>query len=134
MAKLNLSVVTPRGAVVDTTVEEVEMPGAFGEMGVLPEHQPGLIMLGGGLLTYSGGDGAGRVYVRGGVAEVGPTRVLILTDEACLPGEADREAIEGILERSVAGLDVEGGVDEATSFRLNADRAYAEAVLKSAGN
>ena len=85
MAKLNLSVVTPRGAVVDTTVDEVEMPAAFGEMGVLPDHQPGLLMLGGGLLTYTGGEGGGRVYLRGGVAEVGPTRVLILTDEAACP-------------------------------------------------
>lgn len=134
MAKLNLSVVTPHGAVVDTAAAQVDMPAARGEMGVLPDHQPGLIMLGGGLLTYTGGEGPGQVYLRGGVAEVGPDRVLILTDEACLPGDVDREHIEGVLDRSIRALDESEQLDEATSLRLNADRRYAEAALKLGGN
>ena len=134
MARLNLSVVTPTGAVVDTDVDQVDMPGALGEMGILPDHQPALIMLGGGALAYSGGEGGGLVYIRGGVAEVGPGRVLVLTDEASLPGDADRSETEVVLDSVLKKLDGADALDEATTLRLNADRGYAEAILKSAGN
>ena len=37
---MRLSVTTPRGALVDTDVEEVTAPGELGEFGVLPGHVP----------------------------------------------------------------------------------------------
>jgi F0F1-type ATP synthase epsilon subunit len=49
MASMNLSVVTPTGAVVDTEISEATLPGAAGVFGVYPQHQPSLIMLGGGI-------------------------------------------------------------------------------------
>ena len=133
MARLKLTVVTPLGAVVETEADQVDLPGAMGEMGVLADHQPGLIMLGGGVVSYSGVE-AGEVLIRGGVAEVGADRVLVLCDEACRPGDADREAAEVILEKAIEGLGNSESLTEESMIRLNADRAYAEAILKVAGN
>ena len=42
---MQLSVTTPRGALVDTEVDEVTAPGALGEFGVLPGHVPFLSAL-----------------------------------------------------------------------------------------
>jgi F-type H+-transporting ATPase subunit epsilon len=133
MARLNLTVVTPMGSVVETEADQVDLPGAMGEMGVLADHQPGLIMLGGGTVTYTGGE-SGEVLIRGGVAEVGPDRVLVLSDEACRPEDADREGAELILEKAIEGLGESESLTEESMIRLNADRAYAEAILKVAGN
>ena len=74
MAAFNLTVVTPTGAVVDSEIDEATLPGAYGEFGVLPSHQPALIMLGGGSLSYNGPAGSGQVLIRGGVAEIRPER------------------------------------------------------------
>ena len=52
MAQFKLSVVTPTGSVLDADVSEATVPGAAGEFGMYADHQPALIMLGGGLLSY----------------------------------------------------------------------------------
>ena len=103
MATMNLSVVTPVGSLVDTEVLEVTVPGAAGTFGVYPNHQPALIMLGGGALTYQGPEDSGEVLIRGGVAEISGDTILIITDHAELPEEADREAAEALLESAMAG-------------------------------
>ena len=37
---MRLSVTTPRGAVVETEIDEITAPGTLGEFGVLPGHVP----------------------------------------------------------------------------------------------
>jgi len=48
-----LEVATPERLMLKETVIEVEVPGADGEMGILPEHAPLLSELGAGLLRYT---------------------------------------------------------------------------------
>ena len=130
MAKIKLEVVTPTGKVVEVETNAVSAPGVAGDLGILPEHRPALIQLGGGVITYDDG----MVYVRGGVAEVRPNGVLVLADKATLPEDADRAEAEALLKETVEALDAKDYLDEDQLIQLNNRRAFAEAVLKTAGH
>ena len=62
MAELRLEIVTPTGRVLDVMAGEVRAPGAAGELGILPQHRPGLIKLSGGAVAWTG---AAAAYVFG---------------------------------------------------------------------
>ena len=79
---MKFNVVTPTGSVIDTDVSEVTVPGALGEFSVLPEHRPAVLMVGGGRLSYVENGSVGSLYVKGGIVEVGPEHVTVLTDIA----------------------------------------------------
>ena len=130
MAKIKLEVVTPTGKVVETETSTVSAPGVVGDLGIMPEHRPALIQLGGGVIKYDDG----MVYVRGGVAEVRPNGVLVLADQAVLPEDADRAQAEVLLKETIDAMDSREFLDEARLGELNDRRAYAEAVLKTAGH
>ena len=134
MATMKLSVVTPTGSIVDTQVTEATVPGAAGVFGVYPDHQPALIMLGGGLLSYQGVEESGEVLIRGGVAEVTADCLLIITDCAQDPEDANREEAEEILEKGISTLENAEFLDETTLSQISTDQGYAEAVLKRTGN
>ncbi len=88
-AALLLQVVTPGRAVVDETVDEVQLPGALGELGVLPGHTPLLAALSTGELTYRSRGTRETLAVAGGFAEVLPDRVTVLADSVERADEVD---------------------------------------------
>lgn len=76
---LQLDIVTPEKAVFSGTVSEVSLPGALGEIGVLPGHRPLLTLLAGGTLSAGGGSGGARVFAVGsGIAEISDDSVTVL--------------------------------------------------------
>jgi F-type H+-transporting ATPase subunit epsilon len=104
---MKLSVTTPRGALVDTDVDEVTAPGALGELGVLPGHVPLMSALKPGVLVYRGKQHSGTIAVGAGFLQVAPLtqddtahdRVLVLVDQAVSAAgvdkaEAQRDAVE----------------------------------------
>jgi F-type H+-transporting ATPase subunit epsilon len=101
---MRLSITTPRGALVDTEVEEVTAPGALGEMGILPGHIPLMSALKPGVLAYRTKDHAGVVAVGQGFLQVAPVpaagdrpasdRVLVLVNHAVPAAGVDRAAAE----------------------------------------
>jgi len=101
--KIDLEVVTPRGRVLAAEVDEVTAPSVEGEFGVLPGHLPMLVALRSGILTYRQGSETRRCAVGAGFGEVGPHKLLVLTDEY-----AEREAIDPVvLRKEFADLDAE---------------------------
>jgi F-type H+-transporting ATPase subunit epsilon len=63
-------------------VDMVKIPGAAGEMGVLPHHSPVLTSLNYGIITVKSSGKEEHFTVAGGVAEVLPDRVTVLADAA----------------------------------------------------
>ena len=67
-----LEIVTPEKKVVDTTAEEVQIPGKNGYLGILPGHAPLITELAVGEITFresSGRAAAGRgLGIRGSAA------------------------------------------------------------------
>src|SRR3954462_15374255 len=99
---MRFSLTTPRGAVIDTDVEEVTAPGTLGEFGVLPGHVPLMSGLKPGGLVYRTRDPRGVVGVGQGFLRVAPMpradqardRVLVLVDDALVAATVDRAAAE----------------------------------------
>ena len=76
--KLNLEIVTPDRPLVSEQVDEVELPGADGYFGVLPQHAPLLAKLQVGELWYRIGERKHFLAISFGFAEVMPERVTVL--------------------------------------------------------
>jgi F-type H+-transporting ATPase subunit epsilon len=87
--KLQLQVVTPDKRLVDEDVEQVQMPGRNGYLGILPQHAPLITELGPGELSYTQGGKTSYLAVSWGFAEVLPDKVTILADAAERPEDID---------------------------------------------
>lgn len=92
--KINLTVVTRERKVLDVVVDEVVLPGADGELGILPGHTPLLASLRIGQLRYRTGNTVERLVISWGFAEVLPDRVIVLAERGFLPDEIDLAAAE----------------------------------------
>ncbi len=86
---LKLQVVTPDKRLVDEDVDQVEMPGRTGYLGILPGHAPLLTELGPGELSYIQGGKTSYLAVSWGFAEVLPDKVTVLADSAERPEQID---------------------------------------------
>jgi F-type H+-transporting ATPase subunit epsilon len=92
--RLHLTVVTRERKILDVQVDEVVLPGAEGEIGVLPGHTPLLATLRVGVLRYRIGAAVNRLVISWGFAEVLPDRVIVLAERGVLPEEIDRAQAE----------------------------------------
>ena len=72
----------------------VTLPGTEGYFGVLAGHAPVISTLRPGVIEVKGGEsGDLRLFVRGGFAEVDPTKVVVLAEEAISLDDFDVEAL-----------------------------------------
>ena len=92
--KLHLTIVTRERKIVETDVDEVELPATDGEIGILPGHTPLLAMLRIGQMKYRTGTTLNRLVLTWGFAEVLPDRVIVMAEAARLPEEIDAAAAE----------------------------------------
>jgi F-type H+-transporting ATPase subunit epsilon len=116
-------------------VDIVVLPGAAGEMGVLPKHAPVLTTLKYGIIKVRKGGKEELFTVAGGVAEVQPDIVTILADAAEnieeideARAEAARKRAEEVLAKGVppdtdAYLAMEAALRK-SNLRLDAVRRY----------
>src|SRR2546422_2288243 len=98
--KIQLQIVSADRALVNETVDEVEIPGADGYFGVLPGHTPLLALLGAGELWYRQGQDRTFFAIAFGFAEVQPDRVTILAQIAEKAEEIDVERAEAAKKRA----------------------------------
>lgn len=86
--------VSPERLLISEDVEEVIVPGSEGDFMVLPRHAPFISTLRPGILRVPGLSGdRNQVYVRGGLAEVGPDRLTILAEQAIPISQVDQNLI-----------------------------------------
>jgi F-type H+-transporting ATPase subunit epsilon len=77
---LRLRVYTPEQELFDGEVREVTAPGAYGEIGILPDHAALVTTLESGVLSYKQDRRVGRFQIAGGFAEVRDNVVTVLAD------------------------------------------------------
>ena len=87
--KLTLEIVTPDRSVVTEQVDEVQLPGSQGYIGVLPGHTPLLATLQVGELWYRIGQEKYYLAIAFGFVEVRPDRVTVLAQIAERPQDID---------------------------------------------
>jgi F-type H+-transporting ATPase subunit epsilon len=97
---LKLVVVTPEKKVVDTTADQVELPGQLGYLGILPGHAPLISLLTTGVLSYRTGGAEKSLAISAGFVEVAGDSVSVLADLAEEPGEINVAAAEKDLSRA----------------------------------
>jgi F-type H+-transporting ATPase subunit epsilon len=127
MATFQLEFVSPEKLLLSRPVEMAVIPAAEGEMGVLPGHSPMIVALRGGVITVTeAGQVSERLFVAGGFAEVTPTRVTILADEATPVAQLSKADAE----RRIA--ECEKAYDEAAAEATPEKREVAMGRLLSA--
>ena len=111
---ITLEIVTPDRPIVSAEVDEVQLPGAEGALGILPGHAPLLAQLQPGELWYRTGTEREFLSIEFGVAEVVQHRVTVLATLAERPEEIDaqeaalsRQQAEEEMRQSVTAEDAE---------------------------
>ncbi len=89
MAELHLDFVSPESVLFSGGVDQVDLPGAEGDMGILAGHAPLVTPLRPGIVTIYRGGAREPVVVTGGFAEVGPTGLTVLADRAVARADFD---------------------------------------------
>jgi F-type H+-transporting ATPase subunit epsilon len=123
-----VTMLTPRGPVLEREVDEIIAPGADGEFGVLPGHVAFLSALKPGVLTIRTGKSKDVYAVGGGYLEVGAGGVTkILVDEA-LPA-ADIDAAAAQAQKSAAEAALRELTDPTAAAPSRRQLAWAQARL-----
>ena len=102
---LHLEIVTPERKVFSDEVDNVYLPGADGEMGILQTHAALVTAMDAGELRYSKSGQLTELAVGHGFAEVTPEKVTVLTDIAFEEDAIDEDAVNEALERAEKALE-----------------------------
>jgi F-type H+-transporting ATPase subunit epsilon len=99
MASFQFELVAPEKLVYSGEVESVVIPGTEGEFTVLKDHAPLISAIRPGVIVVEKTAAAKlRLYVRGGFAEVAPSGLTILADQALPLEEVDAAKLDAEIE------------------------------------
>ena len=121
---LLLEIVTPERLAYSDTVDAVQLPGAEGEMGVLPNHAPLLATLGVGELRIRRGGFEESFAIVGGFVQVRPDKVVVMAETADMASEIDVEKAQEARREAERALE--------SGYAEGADLAMARAQLQQA--
>jgi F-type H+-transporting ATPase subunit epsilon len=112
MAALHFEFVSPENVLFSGEVDQVDLPGSEGDMGILAGHAPLVTTLRPGVVTIFRGSAREPVVVTGGIAEVGPGGLTVLADRAVARAEFDMTTLAAEIK------DAEEDVTDATDPAL----------------
>ncbi len=99
--KVALEIVSPERRILSREVDMVVIPAAEGEMGILPNHAPGIVQLRGGTVRlYEGPRVTDTFFVPGGFAEYTPERCTILANAVVPVAQLSRETAQATLAQA----------------------------------
>ncbi len=105
MATFHFELVSPEKLLFSGDVEQVDVPGAEGDFGVLAGHAPFVSTIRPGILTVYAAGGEQKIVVLGGFAEISAAGLTVLADVAESVADIDRSMIAtkiGELEQRIA--------------------------------
>lgn len=100
MPAIHLEIVTPERVMIDAEVDEVVVPGACGQFGVLPGHIDMFARVIPGELWWVRDGKTEEFAVSSGWAEVVHDHVMVLVDTAETPDQIDVERAKKALQRA----------------------------------
>jgi F-type H+-transporting ATPase subunit epsilon len=115
-AALHLEFVSPESVLFSGDVDQVDLPGTEGDLGILGGHAPLVTTLRPGLVTIIRGNTREPVVVIGGFAEVSPSGLTILADKAVARADFDLELLAGEIKDTEE--DVADAKDDAERDKL----------------
>lgn len=104
--KLTFSLVSPERELFSGEVDQVDIPGAEGDFGILPDHSPFMAAIRTGALKVYADGSETQFFVQGGFADVTPEGLTVLAERATPLSEitaetlaADKAAVEASLAK-----------------------------------
>ena len=128
---MHLDVVSAEESIYSGTVQELIAPGSLGDLGIMPSHSQLITTLKAGELRYKTDEGFISLFVAGGIMEVQPSVVTVLTDTAVRAEDLDEKAAEDAKKRAedaLQGKDPEDMDYEAVKAELDAAKAQIEMI------
>jgi F-type H+-transporting ATPase subunit epsilon len=104
MATFHFDLVSPEKLAFSGEVDQVDIPGAEGDFGVLANHAPVVAAVRPGILTVITGNSKQKIIVLGGLAEVSEKGLTVLADTATSIEELDRAKFAATIEDMEAKL------------------------------
>src|SRR4029079_18765093 len=135
MAELDCEILTPEGRVFEGRAEMVVVPGAEGELGVLPRHAPIIARLKVGevRIKFEGNQWRSWAFNEG-YFKMQFDRAMVLVEDAVAENEINVEQAHADAEDARRRLaEAEGGDSELDRFRAERDLLYAENRIRLAG-
>jgi len=123
MATFHFDLVSPEKLAFSGEVDQVDIPGAEGDFGVLAGHAPVVAAIRPGILTVTTGGAKRKIIVLGGLAEVSEKGLTVLADVATSIDEVDRArfaATIGEMETKLAekeGFELDREIERLDHFK-----------------
>ncbi|MEO8614815.1 MAG: ATP synthase F1 subunit epsilon [Luteolibacter sp.] len=133
---LQLDIVTPEKSIFSDLVDNVYLPGADGEMGILPMHAGLVTALQAGVLRYLHNGQEVSLAIGSGFAEITQTKVVVLTDMALGEAEIDISRAEAGIKRAqekLSSVDHSLDAEEVAYLQGNIAKATAAISIKRRG-
>jgi F-type H+-transporting ATPase subunit epsilon len=93
-SKIAFDLVSPERLLLSTEADMVTVPGTEGYLGVMAGHAPLVTTLRAGMIDVQVNGQDDRYFIRGGFAEIGPTKVTVLAEEAVPMTELDLAVLD----------------------------------------
>jgi F-type H+-transporting ATPase subunit epsilon len=128
---LHFEFVSPESVLFSGDVDQVDLPGIEGDMGILANHAPLVTVLRPGIVTIFRGGSREAVVVTGGFAEVGPAGLTILADRAVARDDFDLATLSTEIKDTEE--DVADATDEHQRDKLARHLAQLKALQDALG-
>ena len=93
-SRIAFDLVSPERLLLSTQADMVTVPGTEGYLGVMAGHAPLVTTLRAGMIDVQTDGRDDRYFIRGGFAEIGPTKITVLAEEALPMTEMDLAVLD----------------------------------------
>lgn len=111
MATFHFDLVSPEQIAFSGEVDQVDIPGAEGDFGVLAGHAPVVSVIRPGILTVTAGGNQQKIVVLGGIAEVSEKGLTVLADVATAAPDMDLQEFAATIQTMEQQLPRAPGVE-----------------------
>lgn len=109
--KLTFSLVSPERELFSGDVDQVDIPGTEGDLGIFPNHSPLMAAIRTGAITvYADGEQA-QYFVQGGFADVTSDGLTVLAERAAAMADVSKDSVDAGLEAAKSRLEGLEGED-----------------------
>jgi F-type H+-transporting ATPase subunit epsilon len=133
MATFHFDLVSPEKLAFSGEVDQVDIPGVEGDLGVMAGHAPTVALIRPGVLTVTVGGSKQQIVVLGGIAEISDKGLTVLADTATSLQDLDKAAFAQTITTMEAGLtDKQGSELDRAIERLDHFKVIQQQVVSTA--
>lgn len=133
MATFHFDLVSPEKLAFSGEVDQVDIPGVEGDLGVMAGHAPTVALIRPGVLTVTVGGSKQQIVVLGGIAEISDKGLTVLADTATSAQDLDKAAFAQTIASMEAGLtEVQGSELDRAIERIDHFKAIQQQVISTA--